>query len=216
MDSSQDQDQDQDQTPAPQPRYKQTKIVNHFSSDNPLPLEISSRIDCSLLKAWVMAGIPFEVIENPFILDLFKNLNPAYIPPSRTTLSGRCLDEEISHVNKKIESELEIADSLTLTADLVKINDIKEFISNCGMITGFFNNSHQASSILAQGLKNMKINIERLQTWCKTRWGSLYMTTDSILRARPVFALVEIKKIGHMENRPKIRPKLANIINRHI
>ncbi|CAB5381551.1 unnamed protein product [Rhizophagus irregularis] len=80
MDSSQD--QDQDQTPAPQPRYKQTKIVNHFSSDNPLPLEISSRIDCSLLKAWVMAGIPFEVIENPFILDLFKILNPAYIPPS--------------------------------------------------------------------------------------------------------------------------------------
>jgi hypothetical protein len=74
-----------------------------------------------------------------------------------------------------------------IAADLVKINDIKEFISNCGMITGFFNNSHQASSILAQGLKNMKINIERLQTWCKTRWGSLYMTTDSILRARPVF-----------------------------
>jgi hypothetical protein len=29
-----------------------------------------------------MAGIPFEVVKNPFVLDLFKNLNPAYIPPS--------------------------------------------------------------------------------------------------------------------------------------
>ena len=74
-----------------------------------------------------------------------------------------------------------------IAADLVKLDDIKDFISNCGMITGFFNNSHQGSAILAQGLKDMKINIERLQTWCKTRWGSLYMTADSILRARPVF-----------------------------
>jgi len=105
----------QDQTQTSQPQYKQTKIVDHFSSDDPLPPEISSRIDCSLLKAWVMAGIPFEVIGNPFILDLFKNLNPAYVPPSRTTLSGRCLNEEISCVGKKVKSELEMADNLTLS-----------------------------------------------------------------------------------------------------
>ncbi|RHZ43998.1 hypothetical protein Glove_781g13 [Diversispora epigaea] len=67
-----------------------------------------------------------------------------------------------------------------IASDLVKINSIKDFISNCGKITGFFNNSHQ-------GLKNMKINMEGLQTWCKTRRGSLFMTPDSILRARPVF-----------------------------
>jgi len=35
-----------------------------------------------------MAGIPFEVIENPFIMDLFKDLNSGYIPPSQFTLSG--------------------------------------------------------------------------------------------------------------------------------
>ncbi|CAG8761085.1 18622_t:CDS:2, partial [Rhizophagus irregularis] len=201
----------QDQTQIPKPQYKQTKIVNHFSSDEPLPPEIN---------------------------------NP-YIPPSRTTLSGRLLNEEISRVNKKVTSELEIADSLTLTldgwtskrneslynyvittsdrkeylvalrnysmkshthainliaADLVKLNDIKEFISNCGMITGFFNNSHQGSAILAQGLKDMKINIERLQTWCKTRWGSLYMTADSILRVRPVFDWILLEHNGIVTN----------------
>ena len=74
-----------------------------------------------------------------------------------------------------------------IAADLVKLNNIKNLISDCGKITKFFNNSHQASAILSQGLNNMKINIEGLQTWCKTRWGSLYITTDSILRARPVF-----------------------------
>lgn len=74
-----------------------------------------------------------------------------------------------------------------IAADLVKLNNIRDLISNCGKITKFFNNSHQASAILSQGLRNMKINIEGLQTWCKTRWGSLYLTTDSILRSRPVF-----------------------------
>jgi hypothetical protein len=77
-----------------------------------------------------------------------------------------------------------------IAADLVKLDDIKNLISNCGKITKFFHNSHQGSAILSQGLKNMKIEIEGLQTWCKTRWGSLYITTDSILRARPVFGWV--------------------------
>ena len=96
-------------------RRKHSSQDQTQTSDDPLPLEISSRIDRSLLKAWVMAGIPFEVIENPFILDLFKNLNPAYVLPSRTTLSGRCLNEEISRVGKKVKSELEMADNLTLS-----------------------------------------------------------------------------------------------------
>ena len=80
------------------------------------------------------------------------------------------------------------AHSINLIAsDLVKIGDIKEFITKCGKITKFFHNSHQACFKLRQGLQQMKIRSEGLQTWVKTRWGSLYMTTDSILRAVPVF-----------------------------
>ena len=86
-----------------------------------------------------------------------------------------------------------IAHAINLIAtDLVKLDNIKDFISKCGKITRFFNNSHKASAILSRGLSNMKINIEGLQTWCKTRWGSLYPTTDSILRARPVFDWVRV------------------------
>jgi len=66
-----------------------------------------------------MAGIPFEVIENPFILDLFKDLNPGYTPPSRFTLSGRLLDKEVARINNKIKNELEVADGLTLSKNII-------------------------------------------------------------------------------------------------
>ncbi|CAJ0760890.1 580_t:CDS:2, partial [Entrophospora sp. SA101] len=214
--------------------------INHFGSKKPLPLSVTERIDHALLKAWVIAGIPFEVIENPFVIDLFKELNPGYTPPSRTTLSGQLLDQEVARVNLNIEKELESSNNLTLNeisdiveqigsdkfaaivtdaapacrvarekteemyphiwdircaahsinliaSGLVKIDDIKEFITKCGKITKFFHNSYQACFKLRQGLQQMKIRSEGLQAWVKTRWGSLYMTTDSILCALPVF-----------------------------
>ena len=61
-----------------------------------------------------MAGIPFDVIDNPFIQDIFKEFNPAYNPPSRTTLSDWLLDEELAWVNKGIDNDLDKADHLTL------------------------------------------------------------------------------------------------------
>ena len=61
-----------------------------------------------------MAGIPFNVIENPFVLDLFKDLRPGYSPPSWTTLPECLIDEEYSRVNMVISHELEQYDHLTL------------------------------------------------------------------------------------------------------
>ena len=81
----------------------------------PLPTQINNRIDQSLLKAWIMGGIPFEVVENPFIVDLFKELNPAYVLPSRITLSEKLLNEEVARVQNEINKDLESADHLTLS-----------------------------------------------------------------------------------------------------
>ena len=94
---------------------QQQTILEHFVSDKELPLAIVERINRSLLKAWVMSEIPFKVIENPFIIDLFKELNPEYISPSRTTLSERFLDQEVARVNLNIDKELTSADNLTLS-----------------------------------------------------------------------------------------------------
>ncbi|CAG8743824.1 8235_t:CDS:1, partial [Funneliformis mosseae] len=38
-------------------------------------------LDKKILKAWVIAGISFNIIKNPFVLDLFKDLRPGYSPP---------------------------------------------------------------------------------------------------------------------------------------
>jgi hypothetical protein len=71
-----------------------------------------------MLKAWVAAGIPFSVIENPFIIDLFMRLNPGYIPSSRATLSGRILQEEALKVKTKINKTFEHSENLTLCKQL--------------------------------------------------------------------------------------------------
>jgi len=92
----------------------QTAITTHFLSDRPLPKAAVNRLDQKIAKAWVMAGIPFEVIENLFIKDMFKEFLPAYDPPSRTTLSGRLLDEEIARINCAIDRDIDRADHLTL------------------------------------------------------------------------------------------------------
>ncbi len=48
-------------------------------------------------------------------MDLIKDLNLGYISLSRSTLSGHLLDEELAHVNKNINSELENIENLTLS-----------------------------------------------------------------------------------------------------
>ncbi|CAG8708042.1 33742_t:CDS:2, partial [Gigaspora margarita] len=62
-------------------RYWQKKIV-HYQK-----LQLINRLDQKITKAWIMARIPFDVIGNPFIIDMFKEFLPAYNPPSRETLS---------------------------------------------------------------------------------------------------------------------------------
>ncbi|RIB03548.1 hypothetical protein C2G38_2049181 [Gigaspora rosea] len=79
--------------PNPMP---QTTMTSHYMSDCPLTKAITSRLDQKIIKAWVMAGIPFDIIDNLFIRDMFKEFNPAYSSPSRTTLSNRLFDEELA------------------------------------------------------------------------------------------------------------------------
>ncbi|CAG8575908.1 8720_t:CDS:2 [Funneliformis mosseae] len=61
----------------------------------------------------------FEVIDNPFIRDLFQELNLRYIPPLRTTLSEQLLDQEVTRVSLNIEKELKFLDHLILNAALI-------------------------------------------------------------------------------------------------
>ena len=74
-----------------------------------------------------------------------------------------------------------------IAADFSKVSRVAAFVGELNKVIEFFNRSHVANKELEDGLRNMKISGGGLQTYVKTRWGSLFNSVDSILRARPVF-----------------------------
>ncbi|CAG8679261.1 13456_t:CDS:2, partial [Ambispora gerdemannii] len=55
--------------------------------------------------------------------------------------------------------------------------------------------SHSSHSLLTKGFVDMKIKGGGLKTWVKTRWGSLYLTTDSMLHGCPVFDWAKVSNL---------------------
>ncbi|RHZ83156.1 hypothetical protein Glove_99g365 [Diversispora epigaea] len=96
---------------------KQPQITKHFDSITSLPTAKTNELDQAILKAWVCCGFPFQTIENPFIIDLFQIAISGYNLPSRLTLSGKLLEQEILRIEKKIENELEKDNHLTISLD---------------------------------------------------------------------------------------------------
>ncbi|CAG8852949.1 5854_t:CDS:2, partial [Gigaspora margarita] len=135
----------------------QTAITTHFLSDRPLPKAAVNRLDQKIAKAWVMAGIPFEVIENPFIKDMFKEFLPAYDPPSRTTLSGRLLDEEIARINCAIDRDIDGADHLTLA------NEISNIIEKLG--------SEKFAAVVTDAASNCNLARQKTQEMYPHIWN---------------------------------------------
>ncbi|RHZ52177.1 hypothetical protein Glove_464g17 [Diversispora epigaea] len=83
-----------------------------------------------------------------------------------------------------------------IASDFAKIDSVKKIISNCGSIIGFFNNSHAAHGYYKKQLNIIKIKGGEIQSYYKTRWGTLYTTADSIIRSKPVFNWI-------LENHPQ-------------
>jgi hypothetical protein len=99
-----------------------TNADNERDKNNELLPEQVALIDRSVLKAFVMCGIPFRVIENPYYVNMLKNLQPNYNLPSREQLSNNLLSEECIRVEIKINNYLEKSKNLTLGMKFFKIN----------------------------------------------------------------------------------------------
>ncbi len=56
----------------------------------------------------------FQIVENPFFVDLIQELNPSYIFLLREVLSERLIEEKLSKVNYKVNKKLRNEDNLTL------------------------------------------------------------------------------------------------------
>ena len=72
-----------------------------------------------MLKAFVMYGIPFRIVENPYFINIFKNFQLNYNLPSQECLSTNLLSEECVRVKIKINNILEISKNLTLGMKLL-------------------------------------------------------------------------------------------------
>ncbi|CAG8796440.1 14373_t:CDS:1, partial [Dentiscutata erythropus] len=91
----------------------QTKISD-FNESSKLTLERTNEINKACIKAFVICGISWRVINNPFFIDFLKTLRPGYNPPSSEVLSGRIFSQEVSSINVKIIQKLNYSKNLTL------------------------------------------------------------------------------------------------------
>ena len=87
--------------------------------NNELLTEQAALIDHSVLKAFVMCEIPFQVVENPYFINLLKNFRSNYNPPSWEYLSTNLLNKESIWVEIKINNSLENIKNLTLSMDYI-------------------------------------------------------------------------------------------------
>ena len=67
-----------------------------------------------MLRAFVMCGIPFRVIENPYFINMLKNIRLNYNLPSQKCLFTNLLHEEAAQMEIKISNTLERAKNLIL------------------------------------------------------------------------------------------------------
>ena len=92
---------------------EQSRITD-FHESSKLSQERIHEINRACVKAFVICGIPWHVIENPFFIEYLKTLCPGYTPPSKETLSGQLLTQETAIVNNKIIKVLKNSTNLTL------------------------------------------------------------------------------------------------------
>ena len=88
--------------------------LDDFYENSDLSKEWKESIDLALIKAFVSCGLPWHLVEHPFIIELIKQLRPNYNLPDRRTLTDSLLTQEILRVSVKCYKLLDDEDNLTL------------------------------------------------------------------------------------------------------
>ncbi|CAG8477570.1 13561_t:CDS:2, partial [Cetraspora pellucida] len=185
------------QLPAP---YHQSTI-DWYSQ--PLPQTHLEKLHQNLLKAIIYGNLPFNIVENPYLKDYLRELNPSYYLPFRDMLQGRLLTKIFSdHLQKRLNTLLSLTDENQET-----VLDILNLSAHChtseffkGKVTEvLFTNGIQILSTIAVVTNNAS-NMDRMQrmlhllnwkekqgishflsTFCETRWFSLAKVCIDIL-----------------------------------
>jgi hypothetical protein len=94
---------------------------SHTNKNDDLTAEQIAFIDRLILRTFIMCGIPFRVVENPYFINILKNLRLTYNPPSRERLSTNLLSEESIKIDINIGNLLEKESNLTLGINFLKL-----------------------------------------------------------------------------------------------
>jgi hypothetical protein len=101
------------------------QTIDSYHDPAELPESRITRINRALVKFFIACGISFRIVEHPFFVNLMKELNGGYNPPSRKVLVDQLLERELAQVNSKTNSELEKETNLTL--GLLNVINSKKF-----------------------------------------------------------------------------------------
>ncbi|CAH1769508.1 8676_t:CDS:2, partial [Entrophospora sp. SA101] len=96
---------------------KKRKINNNLHSyyeNTDCNLEQKQKLDQALLCAFVVYGIPWNVISNPFFIDFVKLAKPGYDPATCKELSGQLLNQEIARITIKLNKLVKSERNMTL------------------------------------------------------------------------------------------------------
>ena len=89
-------------------------MIDNYHDSADLPESRITRINRALIKFFVTCGIAFKIIEHSFFINLLKELNGGYDPPSREILAGQMLERELAQVNNNVKLEIEKETNLTI------------------------------------------------------------------------------------------------------
>ena len=94
----------------------QSTILSFHDSEE-IPESRITRINRAMGKFFVACGVSFRIVEHPFFIDLVKELNAGYDPPTCEYLSTRILERELCHVNENINRDIMNNFNLTFVSD---------------------------------------------------------------------------------------------------
>ncbi len=90
------------------------QTIDSYHDYAELPESRITRINRALVKFFIACGISFRIVEHPFFINLMRELNGGYNPPSREFLANQLLERELAQVQSKVKYELEKETDLTL------------------------------------------------------------------------------------------------------
>ncbi|GES95678.1 ribonuclease H-like domain-containing protein [Rhizophagus clarus] len=216
----------------------QNTITAFHDSTNPPKARIN-QINSALVKCFVCCGIAFRIIEHSFFIDLLKELNAGYDPPTREYLSNCLLETELCNVNEKMDEDIKNQQNLTLDLSLdshiakylaMQIEEIIKSVKSdhiLAIVSDNIANIRKAKAIIIQKLRVSKFRklIEESsikdgghKSYCVTRWTTSSELVNSVLNLKPILekAILSLKSrsatlTDYYLNLVKLRAVLKNL-----